>query len=361
MITRIEPDTNTVNVRGNEMVVHFDEVISERPTGATSLGDIVLISPRDGAPVVDWHRSSISLHPSKGWRPNTAYTVTILPGISDLRGNIRASTVQVTFSTGPTIPRTQVHGIMFDWLNGTPIATGLVEMRAATDTTLVYVAATDTIGNYVLRGVLPGTYRLRGFLDQNRNRGLDPGEPFDTVTVTLADTLTRDLYAFAHDSAGPRLGSVTVQDSVTLRAVFDTPLDPRVPLDPARFVLVGPDSARIALRAVTPARPDTTHAVAPISPPPTPVSQSAVPIPQPRGPVARVLPKPARPLLFRDVVVITATPLRRGATYRLQVIAATGPTGKTQTSERPFTVPAAAPRDTTRATPSRVPPRPPQR
>src|SRR5665213_4500782 len=46
MITRIQPDNNSVGVRGKEFVVHFDEVISEHPAGATSLNDLVLISPR---------------------------------------------------------------------------------------------------------------------------------------------------------------------------------------------------------------------------------------------------------------------------------------------------------------------------
>ncbi|HEV2641218.1 MAG TPA: Ig-like domain-containing protein [Candidatus Elarobacter sp.] len=356
MITRIEPDTNMVNVRGSEFVIHFDEVISERPAGATTLEDIVLISPRDGAPAVDWHRTSISLHPSKGWRANTAYTVTLLPGIADLRGNVRATPTQVTFSTGPTIPSTQVRGIVFDWLTGAPVAVGIVELRPATDTSLAYVAATDTLGHFTLRGLRAGSFRVRGFLDQNRNRGLDPGEPFDTVTKTLADSLSLELYVFAHDSLGPRLGSVTVQDSVTLHANFDSPLDPRVPLDPARFVLVGPDSARIALRVVRPATVDTTTAK-PAAPPPRAVTPSAVPIPQPRVVPPRVLPKPNRPLLFRDVIIVTATPLRRGATYRLQVIAATGPTGKTLTSERTFQIPALPPRsDSARVTPARPTP-----
>ena len=90
MITRIDPDTNTVNVRGSEFIIHFDEVINERPAAAPTLGDLVLVSPRDGEPDVSWHRNAISIHPRKGWRPNTPYTVTLLPGVSDLRGNVRA-------------------------------------------------------------------------------------------------------------------------------------------------------------------------------------------------------------------------------------------------------------------------------
>lgn len=343
MITRIQPDTNSVGVRGKEMVVHFDEVISEHPSGATSLNDLVLISPRKGAPEVDWHRSSISIRPRKGWRPNTAYTVTILPGISDLRGNIRPTSTVVTFSTGSTIPPTILGGTLFDWLTGIPVNTGMVEARPVTDTSTVYVAASDSIGHYRMRGLPAGQYMVRGFMDQNRNRAIDPGEAFDTTRVYLSDTLNLELLAFAHDSTGPHLSSVTVSDSMKLHANFDTPLDPRVPLEPAQFRLIGPDSTQIAIVSATAARQDTTRATPILAP----VSQSAIPIPQRRPEATRVpLPRPTRPLLIRDVQLVLATPLRAGSAYRLDALNAVGPTGHKLSSSVSFTAPKRVPAKT---------------
>ena len=340
MITRIQPDTNSVGVRGKEFVVHFDEVISEHPAGATSLNDLVLISPRHGAPVVDWHRSSLSIHPNKGWRPNTVYTVTVLPGIADLRGNVRTTPTIVTFSTGASIPQTVLGGTLFDWLTGLPVNTGMVEARPVTDTSVVYVAASDSVGHYRMRGLPASQYMVRGYMDQNRNRALDPGEAFDTTRVYLTDTLNLELLAFAHDSTGPRLGSASESDSVTIRAIFDTPLDPRVPLTPALFRLTGADSAQIAIVSVTPVRPDTTRA-APVF---APVSQSAIPIPQRRPATSTlVLPKPTRPLLVRDVLIVIANPLHAGSIYRLDAIDATGPTGRKLSSDRNFTAPKPLP------------------
>ena len=354
MITRIQPDTNAVGVRGDEFVIHFDEVISERPANATSLNDLVLISPRRGAPEVDWHRSSISIRPSKGWRANTTYTVTVLPGVADLRGNVRTTPTVVTFSTGPSIPRTVLGGTLFDWLTGLPVNTGMVEAWSVSDTSLVYIAASDSIGHYSMRGLPPAQYAVRGYMDQNRNRGLDPGEAFDTTRVQLSDSLNLELLTFAHDSIGPRLGTVTMADSVTLRAIFDTPLDPRVIPTAAQFVLTGPDSARVAITSVAAARQDTTLA-APTLPP---VSQSAIPVPQ-RRPAAktRVLPKPSRPLLVRDVLMVVARPLVAGATYRLDAINAVGPTGRKLSSNQTFTVPKPAPRATPAPTPTKPAPR----
>ncbi|MDQ2889629.1 MAG: Ig-like domain-containing protein [Gemmatimonadota bacterium] len=320
-------------MRARELEIEYDEVISEHPANASSLNDLVLVSPRNGAPRVDWHRSSISIRPSKGFRANTAYTVTVLPGISDLRGNIRRTPTVVTFSTGASIPRTVFSGTMFDWLSGLPVNTGMIEARPVSDTSVVYLTASDSIGHFHLVGVPAGQYLVRGYADPNHNRALDPGEAFDTTRVVLSDTINLEILTFAHDSAGPRLGTVTQTDSVTLRAIFDTPLDPRYPLTVAQFRLTGSDSSRIAVASVAPARPDTTRGT-PLLPP---VSQSAIPIPN-RLPPPTVLPKPTRPLLVRDVIVVLAQPLRPGITYTLAALNAVGPTGRTLSSDRSFTV-----------------------
>lgn len=337
-ITRTQPDTNSVGVRGKEFVIHFDEVVSEHPAGATSLADLVLISPQRGKPDVDWHRSSLSIRPPKGWRANTTYTVTILPGVSDLRGNVRTTPTIVTFSTGPSIPNTSIRGTIFDWLTGLPINSGIIEVRPQSDTSVVYVTAADSIGHYRLVGLPPARYEVRGYADGNRNRGLDPGEPFDTTRVDLADSLNLELLAFAHDSTGPKLGTVSVRDSVTLSATFDTPMDPRVPLTPEGFALIAPDSSRLAIVSVKAEHPDTARTT-PL-PPPVPAQQSVIPVPQRRAAPAKiVLPKPTRPLLARNVIIVVAKPLQPGATYRLDALNATGPTGHKLSSDRTFTVP----------------------
>ncbi|MEO7041671.1 MAG: Ig-like domain-containing protein [Gemmatimonadaceae bacterium] len=338
-IVRIQPDTNSVNVRGREFVIKFDEVISEHPSNASSLGDLVLISPRSGAPRVDWHRSSISIRPSKGWKANTAYTVTLLPGVADLRGNVMRTQTVVTFSTGTSIPQTTLSGTIFDWLTGIPSNSGLIEAHTPNDTMTVYLAASDSIGHYSMRGLPPAQYLVRGIIDANRNRALDPSEAYDTTAVYLKDSLNLELLAFAHDSTGPKLGNVRASDSVTLHATFETPLDPRAPLATSEFRLAGPDSVGIAIVSVKAFIPDTAvHTPAlPLAP------ESAIPIPPPRASRAArapmVLPKPTRPLLVREIVLVAATPLRAGVTYKLTALSATGPTGKKLSSDRTFELP----------------------
>ena len=339
LITRIRPDTNSVNVREKELEIEYDEVVSEHPANATSLNDLVLISPRNGAPRVDWHRSTLSIHPSRGFRRNTAYTVTVLPGIADLRGNIIRTPTVVKFSTGPAFPATVFRGTMFDWLSGLPVNTGMVEAQLVSDTSVVYLTASDSIGHYRMTGLPSAQYLVRGYVDANHNRALDPGEAFDTTRVFLSDSVNLEILAFAHDSSGPRLGTVAPSDSATLRAIFDTPLDPRHPLAVSQLSLTASDSSRIAIVSVEPVRPDTTRAT-PLLPA---VSQSAIPIPT-RNPAATpaVLPKPTRPLLVRDVFIRLAQRLRAGVTYRLNVTNAIGPTGRTLSSDKSFSMPRAA-------------------
>ena len=49
-LVRIRPDTNARNVRAGAVSMQFDEVISERPQGATGLSGLFLISPSIGEP-----------------------------------------------------------------------------------------------------------------------------------------------------------------------------------------------------------------------------------------------------------------------------------------------------------------------
>ncbi|MGI8547839.1 MAG: Ig-like domain-containing protein [Gemmatimonadaceae bacterium] len=360
MIGRITPDTNRVNFRGREIVVNFDEVISERPAASVpALADLVLLSPRDGQPNVDWHRDALVISPRRRFRANTTYTLTLLPGIADLRGNVRKATTEVSFSTGPRIPATMFRGVVFDALSGAPIANALVEVRPVSDSTLVYIAAADSTGRFHMRGLPPMQYAIRGYADQNRNRGLDPGEPVDSTRVNLADSLAVELLAFVHDSAGSRLSGVSVQDSTTILATFSTPLDPRTPLDAAHFLLLRTDSTRVPIRSVL-ARPDTAGLSAAPSPVAPVASQSAVPVPRPVTALTTAArPRPARALLFRNVAVVLGATLQPGTTYVLRALGALAPNGRRVTSDRSFSVAKLpTPADTAKgnAARTRIPP-----
>ena len=250
-VLRIVPDSDKTGITPPEVLFVFDEVVNERPASAPSLDALFLVSPRDGTPNVSWHRKEISVRPHRGWKPNTTYTVTMLPGISDLRGNVRNAGAVTVFSTGPAIATARLAGTAFNWVVGTTAPRAFIEARPSTDSNTVYVTVADSTGTFLMRYMNPGTYRVRGIIDENSNRALDPREAWDTVTVALTDSAHVEIYAFPHDSVGARLSSVALRDSVTLELIFDHGINVNQQLTPQSVSIKTPDSAAVPVVSVT--------------------------------------------------------------------------------------------------------------
>ena len=383
-LTGISPDTNATSVTPDEVRFDFDEVVRERPATGT-LEKMVLISPSDGEPRVRWRRDAITVKPRNGFRANTAYTISILPGLSDLRGNTSRVGFSTTFSTGPTIPGTRLSGIVFDWPAGRVSSRAYVQAFPRGDTTLAWIAITDSAGRFELRDFPAGSYLVRAVLDANNNRALDPREAFDTVGVAVADSARIEVLAFVHDTVGPRISTLTVDDSVTLQLEFDQPIDPNVGLRPAQLVLLAADSSIVAVRSLpsdsalaaerealarvradSSARTDSARRAAGVD---TTAPSAARPT-TPRIPIptraraaatdsARIV-RPSRPVPQTRFNVRLARPLTPGASYRMRAQDVRGLLGVERTSDRVFQAPRAVPRDTTRASPrdsARVTPR----
>ena len=252
-IVAVTPDSGATNVKAKSVEIQFDAVVSDRPSGsgAAMLDQLFLISPRTGAPEVSWHRSRISVKPHGGFRPNTAYRITILPGIVDLRGNVRKTTRTLLFSTGATFPQLNIPGRMFDWAAQRPIGGAYVEAIPRSDTTIAYLAASDSTGQFELGPLPPGDYLVRGVMDQNANHTIDRNEKWDSLSVSVVGTSALiELDAIERDSTPARIDNVSRVDSITLRVSFDKPLDPRIPLQPALVHLVRADSTPLEVAAV---------------------------------------------------------------------------------------------------------------
>ena len=333
----IAPDSGKVGTTPRAVIFRFNEVVSERPSGAPSLSALFLISPRDGEPRIDWSRDEISVRPRRGWRNNTAYTITLLPGLSDLRGNTRNTGVVTMFATGNSIPTSRITGTLYNWAEGRAIVRGgLVQAWPRGDTALTYITTTDSAGAYNLASLPPGQYVVRGLSDDNNNRGLDRREPWDTVAVTLADSARVNLYGFIHDSLGTRLQSATLVDSVTVDLAFDTPIAIAQPITPAEVRVRAPDSTDIAVVSVTAPPPDTTAAV-------------------------RALGRPIPP---RTITVKLGQPVRPKTNYRVRVARIVSLAGITRSGDVLLAVPASLPvrpapaPATTTAPPAPPPPAP---
>ena len=351
----VTPESGSVNVRARNVVFEFDVVVSDRGGGASGIEGQFLVSPNEGAPRVRWRRDRVEVRPRGDFRPNTAYAVTMLPGIADLRGNVLRTGKTVIFSTGPTIPPFAVLGRVFDWGNERVAPNAHVEVIRKRDS-LRYIGAADSTGQFTVGPLEEGVYAVRAIMDNNRNRGLDIGEQWDSVDVTIRGTSPFiEMLTALRDTVAPRLLTVAAPDSLTITASFDRLLDPDVPLTPASFQVLAPDSSRLRIARVLTqaqataervradsiaradsARRDTTRAR------PAPDPRTAAPAPV-------VEARPSRRPPPRDVVIRldSINPLRRGATYRIVAVNARGLLGATRTSDRQLNVPAR--RDTTGA------------
>ena len=333
----VSPDSGTLNARPDRVVFQFDEVIDERSGG--SLDRLFLISPVDGEVDVDWRRRELAIRPTRGrWRPNTVYTVTMLPGIRDLRGNILSEGTSLVFSTGPIIPETEITGVAFDWAAGRVLPIAFVEAIARPDST-IYLTRADSSGRFTFRHLWPGIYTLRAFGDANQNRTSDAREPWDSVQVSLTDTLSAELYAFVHDSVGPGITNVAVADSLTLRITLDRPLDVAQQLAPSLVTVLGPDSVAVPVAEVLTAAAWTERERARRD---TGGVQRADSAARPVPPTARrdtTRPPPpqlGRPIPVTEIVVRLAQPLVPDTPYRLRTEGLRNLIGVERSAERAF-------------------------
>jgi hypothetical protein len=359
VVVAIAPDTGATGVSPRAVVFRFDEVVAERPgvSSARTLADLVLVSPESGESRVEWDREELRVRPRRGWRPNTTYTVTLLPGVADLRRNVMREGARVVFSTGPALSGSSIAGRLFDWVADRPAA-GRIEAYAAGDTadadTTRWIAAADSTGRFELTYLPAGRYIVRGYVDQTPNRRLDRSEAWDTATVVLADSARVELLAFVHDSAGPGISAVEVRDSVSLRVSLDRPLLPEPRYPPGMFTLRAADSTSIPVVAVLTVRAaDSLRAAA------LPADTTAGAARPPRPALRDTTARPSRPAPPKEVVVFLGRPLVASTEYRLHA-ELRGLLRTTRGSDYRFTVPASpAPTDpAARARPAVAPPSP---
>ncbi|HEX5818581.1 MAG TPA: Ig-like domain-containing protein [Gemmatimonadales bacterium] len=383
----------------------FNEVISEggQPSEGRGTGDLerlVLLSPSDEVPVVQWKRNRIAVRPRDGWQPNRVYRVQLLPGVADVRNNRGAQSSVVTFTTGAPLPDFTLTGKAFDWNTSQPARGALLEAVLEPDS-LVYKGATDSAGTFTLGPLPRGQYVVHAVIDQNRNLRRDRREAFDSVRVVGDSGLVPELWLFAHDTTPPKLQAPTPLDSMGVTLPFNQKLDPTLRLDSTAVTILRlPDSTRLGVRAVLPpaiddslqrlARQETMKrdslaraaerqdSAPPAAPPPAAKPDSAKgrakaapPTPAPaqpapaKPPVLRPVPdsgkavmerldstlrgqakadtnrakKPSRPPLYDRLVLRLTEPLEPGGKYTVEVRGVRNVNGATGDSKAGFTMP----------------------
>lgn len=365
------PDTNKVNVTPSKVLLRYDDVIGEQFTGGP-LSRGVLISPWDGEPRVEWRRTGMTIRPRGSWRANTAYTITVLPGVSDLKNQPSPFGYTLHFSTGPTIPVSVIRGVAFDWVQARPLPRATVQAIDVRDTTLVFLAVADSSGRFELGAVPPGTYMVRAIDEKTTNRALEPREPWDTVRVALTDSARVELYTFVHDTLPVRISEIRSTDSVTISLTFDKPLKPALAYAASAARVISADSVVVAVarivsadedrraqeqadsvaraRDTTGARPPAAAGLPRRTIDPTRRADTVTRVPPP----VATRPKPATELLIKLLA-----PLTPGGTYRVTVSGIQNMLGVAGDASRVLVLPRPAPPDSTKRTPADSTQRPP--
>ena len=196
---------------------------------------IFLVSPRNGNAVVSWHRSRISVRPRNGFRPNTAYRITMLPGLG---GSARKRPEGLAHDS--LLDRTDVSRLQHHWpcvrlgggaSGGQRIHRGDLARRH--DHRLF--GRDRHLGPIRRRAVAAGEYLVRALIDQNSNRTLDRNEKWDSVARERRQRAAgrrarRDRARFDAAALSEHHRRSTASQ---LRITFDKPLDPFLALQPA--------------------------------------------------------------------------------------------------------------------------------
>ncbi len=301
----------------------FNETVSEggSPNMGLGTGDLeklIILSPSEKVPSVRWKRSRVTVRPSEGWRPNTVYRIQLLPGVMDIRRNRNDSTRVVTFTTGAPIPSLHLTGQVWDWTTGRPAPRALVVAMLLPDS-LRYRTLADSAGKFDFGPLPSGDYLVYGALDQNRNARLDRREAWDSLRVPRDSTVVGELWAFVHDSVGPRLQTAATSDSLSATLTFTQSLDPaqRFAAGTVRVLLL-PDSTAVEVVSLL---PKSAHDSLYKPPPPPPDTTAPKPARPPAGPTrpAGDSIRPSRSPLFTTLLLRVAQPWKPGSTYVVEI------------------------------------------
>ncbi len=354
-IISISVDTNATGVTAGKIDVGFDEVVAEHPTGVGStlqggptLENVVLVSPRTSPIKVSWHRDHITIEPKGGFKPNTTYRLTLLPGITDIRGNVRREATTLVFSTGPTIQPFSILGQVFDWQASAPASLATVEAiaNAGTKDSLTYIGIADSGGRFDVGPLGQGKYLMRGFIDADNNQMIGPLEKWDTVTVEVADHRpVVELLAIQRDTAPIGIQHVDVVDSngTRLRVTLDKPFDPRTQLLLASVTLERADSSEVPIARVMTDSQATTELARPDTNKSRDTTKRPVPAPGLQAPPSTRPPAP-RPSLPPPqlAIVVQLAPgaaVKPESTYAITIRGIPNLIGKVRPASYEFRVP----------------------
>ncbi len=171
-VKSVSPKPNTVNYRGNSIVIEFDKYVDRR-----SFQDAFRISPQyKGDITYDFSGKSVEIKFDKPFykiNSNKTFVVNINSVLTDLHNNQIPSPINFAFATGSKIDMGQVSGKVYN--NGgkaIDIFAYHIETESGFDPTKNigdYLTESSQDGSYNLTNLAPGEYRLLAIQDDDKN------------------------------------------------------------------------------------------------------------------------------------------------------------------------------------------------
>lgn len=176
-IVRTIPLNQSVNYRGNTVVLEFDEWIKEK-----NLQRELLIIPKIKDYTFKITKTRLEIKIKDTLRENTTYSFNFRKGIADitesniaLKDTIKKESLKLAFSTGATIDTMSVNGKVLDFFTNKAVKETTIALYKIDDTlkinkhTPYYFTLTDEKGLFDIQNIQVGQYQIYAFADKNND------------------------------------------------------------------------------------------------------------------------------------------------------------------------------------------------
>ena len=209
-VVSTSPDSGRVRVgTASGICVTFSEPMDKR-----TVRDAVTIRPTVKVGDMDWRKNSFCLTPAESLDTATTYAVTLMSGCKDSHGNAAKEPYAFTFSTGDSVARGVISGVVTAKTLPAPgipvwafdsVRTPLPDFAKDAPQ---YVSQAGSKGEFRFLGLPSGTYLLFAFKDKDANRAYDDGSDFtspapEAARVTAGDPVVTDVQIALVDPKEP--------------------------------------------------------------------------------------------------------------------------------------------------------------
>lgn len=194
-IKYLYPRPNTVNFKGSEITLEFDEYVDRR-----SFIDAFFVTPKPKSGIeYDWSGKEVTVKFEKGLEKNKTYLFVIGKVFKDVRNNPIGSPIQFAISTGPAIDKGKISGkvfgenfdrtFVFAYRQKSGDENNINPEKTAPD----YIMPVSTDGTYSFENLSAGNYRLFTVFDGDLNGLYD--KVFERISIAEKDAVVSDTSA----------------------------------------------------------------------------------------------------------------------------------------------------------------------